>query len=90
MAEYQPVIFVRLVFSSRPIFLAKQHTTQIKAELPGFPPPPPGSPGAPGAAAAEPLACREHIGQGAGVSGSKASSPLAVLGEPLASRFPQS
>lgn len=36
MAEYQPVIFVRLVFSSRPIFLAKQHITQIKAELPGF------------------------------------------------------
>lgn len=79
------MIFVRFVFSSRPLFLVKQHMMQIEAELPGFPASR-RSPGLP-----DPLLqsswAGEHMGQGALGLGSNASSPPAVLGEPWPPRF---
>ena len=90
MAECQPVIFVRFVFSSRPLFLVKQHIMQIEAELPGFPCLPQGAPGLPDPLLQSPWAGKSVWVREPGVSGSNASSPPAVLGEPLVSPFPQS
>ena len=85
MAEYQPVIFVRLVFSGRPIFLAKQHITQIKAGLPGFPRLLQGAP-----VLQEPLLQSPWPGESISVRepGSQVQRQALLL--PLASLFPQS